>query len=394
MTLHLSNTQARRVFLNRHLLDRPPIGRGANLHDTLRKLGFVQFDSINTLARAHDLILWSRQQSYRPRDLRKHADQDRLAFETWTHDAALVPMEYYPHWRHKFDQDAARLAVRWSSWRRGDFESLLGQVRDQVAKNGPVCSSDVGQSEVRSKGGWWDWHPSKTALEYLWRSGELAVCHRSGIKKFYDLAENVVPRDVFEARTTWAETRAWACLGALDRLGVATAKEIADFWDIMPLAEVKVWVEAALKSGQLSPVIVDDHLGAPIANLVARTDQLPDLAEPRAGPSNRVRILSPFDPMLRNRKRALALFGFDYKIEIFVPAAKRKYAYYVFPVLEGTRLIGRIDVSVDSKTQRLNVRRFWPEAGIVMSPAREARLHKELLRLLPFTGATELVFER
>ena len=149
----------------------------------LGNLNFVQVDSINTMARAHDLILRSRQQCYRPVDLRKMVDHERSAFEGWTHDASILPIEYFPHWQNKFTRDAVLLQQRWKTWHRGDFLAQAQTILDQIARQGPLGSRDVGKQEKRSSGGWWDWHPSKTALAYLWRTGHIAVTRRNGFSK-------------------------------------------------------------------------------------------------------------------------------------------------------------------------------------------------------------------
>jgi uncharacterized protein YcaQ len=187
----LSNKLARQHFLDRNRLRIAPLS--TSLQIVLGQLNFVQVDSINTMARAHDLILWSRQQSYRPTDLRKMVDMDRSAFEAWTHDASILPIVAFPHWRHKFILDTALLQKRWKSWHRGNFLKQTQKVLDQISSQGPVGSGDVGAQEKRSTGGWWDWHPSKTALEYLWRTGRIAVTRRESFRKIYDLTENVIP---------------------------------------------------------------------------------------------------------------------------------------------------------------------------------------------------------
>lgn len=384
----LDNTRARRMFLDRHGLISAPSGsgKGADLQTVVDDLGFVQLDSVNTFARAHDLILWSRRQQYRPTHLSNLLSRDRGVFEHWTHDASAISMDHYPHWRLKFARDAARLESRWKDWRRGDFMAKIDAVLRQIADHGCCSSGDVGQDEARGSGGWWDWHPSKTALEYLWRSGQVSVVRREGFRKVYDLTERVIPPERLNARFTDEETVDWACGAALDKLGFATSGEIAAFWDVVTPAEAKDWVAKALASGAAVPVDVTCVDGK-----LRRSVMRPGLMdEPSAPPSQRVRILSPFDPALRDRKRAERLFGFDYRIEIFVPAPKRKYGYYVFPVLEGDQLIGRIDMKRDGTT--LNVTAFWPEPGVRFGSGRQARLMAELERAARFGGCDAIYY--
>lgn len=377
----LSNATARRIFLHRHGLSDAPSGpgKGADLAGVIGSLGFVQLDSVNTFARAHDLILWTRRQQYRPRALDKLL-VGRDLFEHWTHDAATIPMAQFPHWRLRFARDAKWCETKWSAWRRAGFMEKLDDVMRQISDHGPVGSSDVGMDEKKGSGGWWDWHPSKTALEYLWRSGQLSVTRRIGFRKIYDLTERVIPPDMLNARPQPDETVDWLCNAALDKLGFATSGEIAHFWDTATTAEAKAWCAANLASGRIIEVDIQGTDGKP-----RRAFARPGIMdETPPAPPQRVRIMSPFDPALRDRKRAERLFGFHYRIEIFVPAPKRIYGYYVFPVMEGDQLIGRIDMKREGTT--LAVRAFWPEVGVKMGAGRIKRLQSELERAMRFAG--------
>lgn len=380
----IGNRTARRLFLDRHGLIAPPHGaaKGAGLAEVIGTLGFVQVDSINTVARAHDMILYARRQSYRPGGWAPLVARHRTHFEHWTHDAAVIPAAYFPHWKLRFARDRARLRERWAKWREPGYEAKFDAVLDRIANHGPCCSADVGEDEERSNGGWWEWHPSKTALEYLWRTGALSVARREGFRKIYDLTERVFPDQHRAPQPEVAETVDWACRAALDRLGFATSGELAAFWDLVAPAEAKAWCADALARGELAEVEVvmaDGRLRRHFAWPGTLGAEAPE-------PSQRVRILSPFDPLLRDRKRAERLFGFHYRIEVFVPEPKRRYGYYVFPVLEGDQMIGRIDMKADRSAGVLNVRAFWPEAGARMGAGRRARLEAELERVARMAG--------
>ncbi len=380
----IGNRTARRLFLDRHGLIAPPHGaaKGAGLAEVIGTLGFVQVDSINTVARAHDMILYARRQSYRPGGWAPLVARHRTHFEHWTHDAAVIPAAFFPHWKLRFARDRARLRERWAKWREPAYEAKFDAVLDRIANHGPCCSADVGEDEERSNGGWWEWHPSKTALEYLWRTGALSVARREGFRKIYDLTERVFPDQHRAPQPDVAETVDWACRAALDRLGFATSGELAAFWDLVAPAEAKAWCADALARGELAEVEVvmaDGRLRRHFAWPGTLGAEAPE-------PSQRVRILSPFDPLLRDRKRAERLFGFHYRIEVFVPEPKRRYGYYVFPVLEGDRMIGRIDMKADRSAGVLNVRAFWPEAGARMGAGRRARLEAELERVARMAG--------
>lgn len=390
----LDNLTARRLFLDRHALLEAPqgAGKGADLLDLIERLGFVQLDSINTVARAHDVILYSRRASYRPTALQQLYERDRVLFEHWTHDAAVIPMAFYPHWHLRFQRDADLLRKRWRNWRRDGFEQKFAEVLRHIRDHGPVSSSELGKDENKGSGGWWDWHPSKTALEYLWRSGALTVTGRRGFQKRYDLTERVIDAHLCPGVLPCDEgaTLDWLCNAALDRLGFATSGELAAFWDTVSAAEAKAWAQIQLQSGVLNEVEIEQADGS-YRRALMRSETLESGCDLAPAPK-RLRVLSPFDPALRDRKRAERLFGFHYRIEVFVPAPKRTYGYYVFPLLEGERLVGRIDMKADRKAGCLNVTALWPERGVQWGKGRQARLVSELGRLIRFADLDDIAF--
>ncbi|SHL74246.1 winged helix-turn-helix domain-containing protein [Roseibium suaedae] len=389
----LPNPLARRLFMERHGLQQSMSGsgKGDDLKGVIDHLGFVQVDSVNTVARAHHMILASRRQSYRPKHLKQLLEKDRLLFEHWTHDASVIPVEFYPHWKLKFARDGERLRTRWSDWQQHEFLHKLDEILDQISRNGPVSSGDVGQDEVRTNGGWWDWHPSKTALEYLWRTGALAVSARNGFQKVYDLTERVIPEAHGKTTAEPEETIDWACRQALTRLGFGTSGELAAFFALITPQEARDWCERQKLAGDIEEVLIEGSDGKPPRKAFA----FPGLCEhaPLLEPSpGRVRILSPFDPMLRDRKRAERLFNFSYRIEIFVPEPQRTYGYYVFPVLEGERLIGRIDMKAIRSEDQLLVTAYWPEPDIRLTSARQKKLESELHRMARFCELNSVSF--
>ncbi|MEP1588166.1 MAG: crosslink repair DNA glycosylase YcaQ family protein [Tateyamaria sp.] len=389
----LSNAGARRVFMDRHGLVETPQGaaHGSDLLALIKRLGFVQLDSINTVARAHDMILFSRKPRYRPKSLTQLYERDRALFEHWTHDAAVVPMAFYPYWHMRRERDAALLKSRWKDWRREGFEAQFQTVLDMIRERGPVSSSQVGEGEKRGSGGWWDWHPSKTALEYLWRTGALAVVKRKGFQKYYDLTERVIDQTAMGNAPDTEETIDWCCREALDRLGFATHGELAAFWAHITPAEAKQWCAEALAAGRIIQVNITGVDG--VERPAYAWPDLPDCPTQTIDPTSRLRVLSPFDPALRDRKRAERLFGFEYRIEIFVPEPKRKYGYYVFPLLEGDRLVGRIDMKAFRADDTLRVRALWPEPGMRWGKGRQRALESELDRMLRLAGVSALTFD-
>ncbi|MBO6901966.1 MAG: YcaQ family DNA glycosylase [Rhizobiaceae bacterium] len=387
----ISNADARRLFISKQGLCRDPgrmLGKDG-LAEAITSLGYVQVDSIQVVERAHHHILFSRSQTYRKRHLAALIEKDRVLFENWTHDASIIPTAFFPYWRHRFEQQKQRLRERWKAhFNNEEFDRDIDAVREYVALNGPAMARDFDGDKPNT--GWWDWHPAKAALEYLWQTGELAITRREGFQKVYDLAERVIPTEHWKRRVDRAEFVDWACRDALKRLGIASRGEIAAFWDLLSPADVEEWIGA--NKNALIPVKAETMAGgrpAPSFILAEHETVLDAIPEP----PGRVRILSPFDPLLRNRNRTERLFGFFYRIEIFVPEAKRRYGYYVFPVMRGDRIVGRIDMKANRDQDTLAVRAFWKEPGVRGSTALRNDIEAELERIRRFSGVSSVSFD-
>ena len=328
----------------------------------IERLGFVQLDSINVIERAHHLTLRSRMESYRPEDLRRLLRERRI-FEHWTHDASLIPSRWLPYWRYRATLYPAR-AQRQTWWRErlgSDPETLMRRVLDHVRQNGPLSSRDF-ESAQRS-GTWWGWKPEKTALEHLWRSGLLAISERRGFVKVYDLLERVYPETLEQPIATPEEYHDWAYHQALRRLGVATPAELAEFWGGLSKEASQSWCRQACLDGRAVEVRLE---GAPDG---VATPDWAEQAEQSIKPG--VRILNPFDPVVRDRKRLKRMFAFDYGFEAYVPAPKRVYGYFVLPILQGDRFIARMDAKFHRPEGRLEVKGLWWEAGVRVTAARQ-----------------------
>ncbi|MEM8811693.1 MAG: crosslink repair DNA glycosylase YcaQ family protein [Pseudomonadota bacterium] len=389
----LDNQSARRLFMARHALADDPGRRQSKacLLDLIRRLGFVQIDSIQTVIRAHHLILLARNQTYQPKHLVSLLERDRALFENWTHDASIVPTDFFPYWRRRFVREAEKLKERWRSWRRDGFEAEFETILDHVRENGGCMARHMGAGDTKASSGWWDWHPSKTALEYLWRTGHLAVCRREGFQKVYDLVDRVIPVTHRSLLPDDEDLVAWSCSGALERLGFATSGELAAFWDGISPSEAAEWCS---KQASDDLIEVDIEMADGGMRRVYADPALIDDVKEAPEPPGRIRVLSPFDPLIRDRKRTHRLFGFQYTIEVFVPAAKRRYGYYVFPLLEGDRLIGRVDMKCQRETGTLTVTGLWLEQGVKAGKGRLRRLEAELERIGRFTDCRSLDFDK
>jgi uncharacterized protein YcaQ len=394
----VSAAQARLLLMGAQGLLSDP-GRAATpaaLFELVRRMGFVQLDSINYVERAHHLTLFSRLFNYRGEHLTRLLERDRSLFEHWTHDASAVPTEWFAHWKPRFARSGRRILENgwWRERVGADAGRVIAAVRERIEREGPLRSQDF-EHERGASSAWWGWKPQKAALEYLWHTGELVVVRREKFQKVYDLTERVFPELHRAPAPAEEEHTEWACSTALERLVVATPKELSEFWASIDPARAKGWCERAAREGRIVPVLVEpleDGASKPrpayaLPDWERRFERLPE-------PPRRTRLLSPFDPVLRDRARALRLFGFDYRFEAFVPEPQRKFGYYVLPVLEGDRLVGRVDPKFERGEGLLKVRRIFWEPGVRATRERVRGLKEAAERLARFVGAERVEWPR
>lgn len=386
---------ARRLLLDAQGLLADPARRAntATLQRLIEQMGFVQLDSINVVERAQHLTLASRLDNYQQKDLARLLEQARSLFEHWTHDASIIPTKWFAHWRPRFARERARI---WQNawWRErmgAEPERIIDHVRARIAQEGPLRSQDFEHDRQGASAAWWGWKPQKAALEFLWTTGELMVTRREQFQKVYDLTERVLPEHCASPSPSAAAHVEWACTTALARLVIATPKEIAEFWQAIGIAEAKAWCAAAARDGRITPVLVESCDGTPPRPSFALHDweqRLQSLPEPPA----RMRLLSPFDPVLRDRARASRLFAFAYRFEAFVPAPQRRFGYYVLPMLEGDRLVGRLDPKFDRRAGQLQIQSIYWETGVRPTLVRRKRLQAATERLAQLIGAQSIAW--
>ena len=385
---------ARRLLLHAQgLLDDPAAGGPATplrVARLVERMGFVQVDTISTVERAHHLILAARMDGYRPAMLARALETDRRLFEHWTHDASVIPLKWYPHWHARFERYRAR------GWHHSHLgpgaDRVVAEVLDRIRREGPLSSRDFEHEGPRNAHKWWGWKPQKIALDYLWRIGAVHVAARRNFHKVYDLTERVVPKHAALPPPGEAEHVDWACRTALERLGTATPREVVQFWAHVKIGQVSAWLKDAAARGEVMNVIVASEDGSPpraayaLADLSERIGRLPD-------PPPGMRLLCPFDPVLRDRARAKRLFNFDFRFEGFVPAADRKHGYYVMPVLEGDRVVGKADPKFDRASGTLIVRKVWWEPGVRVTRKRLAAFEGGVEKLAGWIGASRTRIE-
>jgi uncharacterized protein YcaQ len=374
--------------------------RGAALHEDplapvnaagvlglIRRLGYVQLDSINSVERAHHHILWTRRHAYRPAHLASLQASGKV-FEHWTHDASIIPAEHFPHWKHRIANVGA---WQWSQWLQRklgtDRERVLAHVLERIRAEGPLMARDFAHPEHKG-GTWWDWNPSKAALEYWWRAGQLSVPRREGFQKVYDLTSRTLGHVVDLPAPDRAAHIDWCCWEALTRLGVATARELAAFHASVSGAEAAAWAAAAADAGRVVRARMEVPGGKPRPCVALPNWSRAASAAARA--LDGMRLLSPFDPIVRDRARCLRVFGFDYRFEAFTPAPKRKFGYYVLPILStrdgASRLVGRLDPELNREAGLLKIRKVWWEIDLQPHRDRRKRLEEAVAAYARFNG--------
>jgi uncharacterized protein len=341
----------------------------AHVRATAARLSAIQIDSVNVLARAHYLPTFSRYGPYPMTALDDLAHRKRELFEYWGHAACFLPIELYPLMRWRMNGQA-------EGWAAVDEKrkSFIEAVYREVVERGPMSAGDISIGG-KSTGPWWGWSDGKRAIEFLFRQGRVAIAGRRNFERLYDLPEKVFPKAVLEARPVEdRDAKKELLVRAARAMGVGAAKDIAQYfhvdawWDRSsvngrrPPAKTHLMIDELVEEGRLERVRVE---GWKQPAFVVSGARVPRSVDTRA-------IVSPFDPILWERRWTSAVFGFDYQIEIYVPAPKRIYGYYVLPFLMGDRFAARVDLKADRKTSTLVVHAAYVEPMIDAGDAAEA----------------------
>ncbi|KQZ24375.1 winged helix-turn-helix domain-containing protein [Microbacterium sp. Root553] len=357
MTDSLSAAQARRIALGAQGFSRarPTTVSAAHLHRTMSRLGVLQIDSVNVFARSHYMPMFSRLGAYDPAVFdRVFHSRTTHYVEYLAHEATFIPIEDWPLWRFRMESFRERWAAP-DSWTSTNARTL-DWVRDELRARGPLRPADLRDDVPRERGGWWDWDDVKLALEHLWRTGDVAISGRKGFERRYALAEQVIPDALRDQHVTRDDAIRELTRRAARHSGVATQSDLADYHRIRDRAAVARSIADLVDTGELLPVTVRgwERGGRPLQAWRHRDASLPRAIDAAA-------LLTPFDPVVWFRDRALRAFELDYRIEIYVPADRRRYGYYSLPVLVGDRIVARVDLKADRATSTLQVQSAWWE---------------------------------
>jgi uncharacterized protein YcaQ len=372
----LSSDQARRIALAAQGLAAParatPAGPAA-LRATLERLGAIQIDSINVVARSHELVLAARVGRHDRAAFDRVVYRRRAGFEYWAHAASFLPMTSFRLCLPRMRRLAATTRGWWANVRQRN-RALYGPVLQRIRDEGPLAASAFRDPRGPRRGSWWDWAPAKHVLEDLFDQGTLLVHDRVNFERRYDLAERVLPSGVDTSEPTAAEAALELTLLAARHLGVGTAADLADYYRLGP-GEARSALAEAVGAGLLQEVAVAGW--ARPAYLLPGTRVPRRLAHPPV-------LLSPFDSLIWSRERTERLFGFRYRLEVYVPAGKRVHGYYTMPVLADGRLVARVDPKHDRRAGHLLLRGLHlepvadPAEAVAATAAAAARLAAHL----------------
>lgn len=358
----LSRADARRIAVTAQGLGRRRPGRPitrADVRRTIDALRVVQLDAINVVERTQFFVLFSRLGAYDTELLHRLTGPGGALFEYWGHMASVQPVQLQPLLRWRMEHPSAYGSSELFVARREKFArehaDYIAAVLAEVRERGPLRAGELADPRRRD-GEWWDRRSvGRVVLEHLFLRGEVAGWRNGRFERVYDLPERVLPAEVLAQATPAPEDAQRELLAlAIGALGVATVADLANYW-FMPAYNAKPRVDELLEQGTLVEVRVEGW-----------RDSAYTAAGTRVVPVRRTTatLLSPFDSLIWDRKRTQRVFGFDYKIEVYVPAPKRKYGYYVYPLLFGDELVGRFDVKADRKIQQLRVEGAFAEPGV------------------------------
>jgi uncharacterized protein YcaQ len=361
---------------------------------TVRRLGYVQVDTINVVARSQYLALLSRHGPYQRENLDDllFDPNDRRLFEYWGHAASILPLENYCYYlaRMAWHRD---VGSSWARKWREENQEVIADVLAEVRRRGPLGSRDFADPRDE-RGTWWDWKPAKRALDHLWSAGELMVRRRANFQKIYDLTERVLPEWVDrtppsdEERLRYLILRSVGAMGVIFRPGTA-----ALYFSLRRQSRaVGALIRRLLDEGTLTAVEVE---GLAEPGVVLRQD-LPLLERIVAGEvsPDRITFLSPFDNLIWDRQLLQELWAFEYSLEAYTPAAKRRWGYFCLPILRRGSLIGRLDPKMDRRAGMMIYRAVYLEDGVPLDDALLEDLVGATREFMAFHEAQALSVER
>jgi len=381
-SITLTKTQARKIILHAAgLSKRAQFGKGKEaVYKFIDHLGFVQIDTNYVVERAHHHSIASRVPDYKMEWLHQLQTEGRIV-ESWTFAAGYIPMYDF-----RFSLPIkASFAERWKSATQAEI-NLMKKILDRIGREGPLMARDFENDRVTKSSGWWDWRPSKVALEHLNFDGRLMTMRKGNFQKVYDLPENIIPADVDRTMPTAEEFARHVIRRSLKALGIAYFKDIVFRGRYVKQNSIKVELAKMVEEGEVCTVEVKGMKGSTLYMLSEYKRKKVDL-------SGDAFILSPFDVLNVYRHRLKNLFDFDYMVECFVPEPKRKYGYFSLPILIGDSFVARMDSKADRKQRVLTINNLHFEAVKLTRPM-VTKISDAIARFTEFNNCETIVFKK
>jgi len=352
--------------------------------DVAGRIHNIQIDTISVVSRSHNLITFNRFPEYEE-GMIWDVEKEGHLFEYWSHAMCMMPIETYPFyaWRRKFYP--GKRTKKWAV----EQKNLINQVYQHVKKNGAINSASIGETKEGNTG-WWDWKIEKQVLEYLFTIGKLMVAYRGGFQKYYDLTERVLPNHIDSEPMTDAEAATFVVDSSLGSLGLGCYDDIRTYHNKLPSQElwkgrkekIEAYMDQRVSEGDLEEVAIEgrDERYFMLASNIAKLESGSQLNLDNAP----VKMLTPFDNIVRERAFAKRIWNFDYKIECYVPAPDRVFGYFVLPILDKAELAGRLDAKAHRKEGILEVKALYLENDELRTAEGLERLQKGLVDFAQF----------
>ncbi len=380
--MKLSRSDARKILLiSQGLSKKHSFGKGrSGVYNTIKKLGYIQIDTLSVVQRSHHHTLWTRVKNYSP-DILHTLQIGKKIFEYWSHAAAYLPMEHY------------RYSIpRMNEYRKGDLHwfpvdtKMIQHVLDRIKNEGSLRAQDFKTKPTQNSKSWWSWKPAKQALEQLFMEGRLIIKERVNFQKVYDLPERVLPESIDLTPPSKEELCEFLILQTINSFGLTTATEI-HYLKSWLKDDVKKTLNKMLLSGQIINLTIEKIQKDMFYTIPNFFDKL------EISINNKVHLLSPFDNAVIQREKLKTLFDFDYQIECYVPSQKRKFGYFCLPILYKDKFIGRMDVKAEKASQTFFVKNLVFE-NYQPSQILLKELCYELVALMQFNNCHTISIEQ
>jgi len=381
----ISKAQARRLAVSSSF-NSSGRGRGRKAAlNTVQHLGYVQIDTISVIERAHHHVFWSRQPNYRPDFLNQLLAKDRSVFEQWAHAVAYMPMEDYRFYLPKMEADRKPPTAKGQKERYEAAKPYFKRILKRIENEGALSSKDFEHDKIATSNAWGPWKPSKYAIEILYSQGDLMISERRNFQRVFDLRERVLPHGLDTSMPTAEECAEHQIRRTIRAMGLAREAEISKHLQLVNRKTLQSVLRELVTTGELEAIKVRSLQEEVYYTFPDLMEKLTKLRIPK-----KVRILSPFDNLVIQRERMKLLFGFEYTIECYVPAAKRKFGYFVCPILWGSEMVARIDMKADRKSRTLRVQSIHYEEHLKDRDRFDDALQKALLEFAEFNGCTSV----